>query len=125
MKTFPEDPPPPTGHLGQELKGSLAGPEVGTFRERSAAEPHQGDPRKVMALGDHLRADEKVHVSRRTCPRIFWCDPFRVVVSRSMRAHRDLGEHFLDLVFQALGPDSEEKHTGEAHSGQRSGAGRA
>jgi len=55
----------PSGHLGQQLKGPLSGTKVGQV-EQSIGRDHtcQGDPGKVVALGDHLGTDKDLGIAR-------------------------------------------------------------
>ena len=53
-------------HLGQELKRALRRPKVGEAEtDIRGHDADQRDARKVVALGDHLRADEDVDLARR------------------------------------------------------------
>ena len=56
--------PGAAGHLRQQLKRALAGAEVGQPEpDVGRDDADQRDARKVVALGDHLRADEDVELA--------------------------------------------------------------
>ena len=58
-------PPRPSGHLGDELEGALAGAEVGGVQANVRVEnADQGDIGEMQTLGDHLGADEDVDLVR-------------------------------------------------------------
>ena len=51
-------------HLGEQLKGALRGPEVSHLEPLIGADnPHQGEARQVVALGQHLGAHQDVHLA--------------------------------------------------------------
>ena len=53
--------PGAAGDLGEQLEGALGGAEVGQAeREIGADHAHQRDAVHVVALGDHLGADQQV-----------------------------------------------------------------
>ena len=55
----------PAGHLRQQLEGALRGAEVRQAEpDVGADDADQRDARKVVSLGDHLRADEHVELPR-------------------------------------------------------------
>ncbi len=51
-------------HLGEQLEGPLARAEVGKVKGRIGGyDAHQGNPGKVMSLGDHLGPDQNAAVT--------------------------------------------------------------
>ena len=52
------------GHLGEQLEGALGGAEIGHAEaDIGGDDADQGDVGNVVALGDHLRADQHVVVA--------------------------------------------------------------
>jgi hypothetical protein len=64
--TRPVAAPRPAGHLLEQLKGALRGARIARSKADVRVEhADQRHPRKVVALGDELRADHDVDLTRR------------------------------------------------------------
>ena len=105
----PGTPPRPPRHLAEELEGALRGPEVREVDPHVGVHhAHEGHPGKIQPLGDHLGAQQDVHLVA--------LDPSQDLLVRPLprgRVHvhagdprpgEGLGDHPLDL----LGPESPE-----------------
>ena len=85
------------GHLGEQLEGLLGGAEVGEVQQRVRREhADRGHVREVVALRDHLRADEALHGPgpHRVDDRVRPAAPARgvAVEHRARHAREPLGE---------------------------------
>ena len=96
------------GDLRQQLERALGGAEVGE------AEPDVGgdhaderDARKVVPLGDHLRADEDVDLPAANRDSSAAIAPRLRIVSRSTRATRAPGNERDDLRLDPLGAEAD------------------
>ena len=111
-------------HLRQQLERALGGAEI-RQPEPDVGRDHadQGDVREVVALRDHLRADEHVDLAPASRSRISTRLPFRRTVSRSTRATRASGKRLRISASTRSVPNPTCSRYGAAHCGQVFGTG--
>ena len=113
----------PAGELGDELEGALLGAEVGQ-REPGVGVDDRGerDAREVVALGDHLRADEDGAVGRGEPRRALRASaPGFAAVSASSRIRSSSGTRFASSASSRCVPAPIRASSDEPHDGQASG----